>query len=106
MTVVAAAAAVFRSDEIVFCVSVWFTLAVAIEIPITEAAVVVPVPPEPVRLRIVFEVNVHGVVTVIIPMTWDAAAVEVFRIESATVPPMMLDVARKVFPMTVSARIP
>ena len=61
-------------------------------IPTTEAAVVVPVPPGAVKLRIVFEVKVAMEVETKIPETWvpAVAAAAVLCSEFATVPPTKL----------------
>ena len=81
-------------------------MALVSDMPISEAAVVVPVPLLLVRLRTVFDVQVEMAFAVFMPMTCDAAPVEVSWIEFATVPPTLFEVALNTFAVEVFALIP
>jgi hypothetical protein len=106
-TVVAAEALVFFRAKMEFCPMVC-GLAVAVlvsVIPITEAAVVVPVPPAAVKLRRVLVVKLGAAFTVTMPAIWVAVEVALFWMESATVPPMLFPLAAQVTPVPVLARM-
>ncbi len=90
----------------VFCVSVEFGVPLVIEMPITDAVVVVPVPMLLVRLRTVFEVSTAGALLVNMPSTCEAAPVAFSCIEFATLPPTVLPVAFQVTVVPVNARMP
>ena len=60
-----------------FCETVWFADEVTNNIPITEAAVVVPVPLLLVRLRTVLDVKLPIAVYTLIPITCEEAPVDV-----------------------------
>ena len=61
----------------VFCETVWFAFTLANDIPITEAVVIVPVPLLLVKLQTVLDVHVEIALLVIIPITCEAAPVDV-----------------------------
>src|ERR1044072_4367239 len=106
VTTVAAVALVLLRPKIVFWVTVWLGVVEVSDMPISEAAVVVPAPLLLVRLRTVFEVQVAMAFEVFMPMTCEAAPVEVNEIELATVPPTLLVVALNTFAVEVFARMP
>src|SRR5438105_1191411 len=105
VTTVAAAALVFDRLKMVFCEIVWFTVVVML-IPMTEAAVVVPVPPGAVRLRIVLPLIVPMGKSFLMPCTVVPVAALVLCNELATVPPTVLFWQVKVTVDPVLTRMP
>ena len=90
----------------VFCESVWLAEEAAMQMPTTEAEVVVPVPPAAVMFLTVFPEIVPMGAEFKIPFTMVPAAVDVLEIELATVPPIVLFWQVKVTPEPVFTRIP
>ena len=103
---VVAAAAEFASVWIVFCEITAPTPVPEFRMPMTEAPEVVPVPPAPVRLLIVFDVTFPIAFPDARPINWAVVEVELFRIESAIVPPIVFDVALKATALIGSALNP
>ena len=106
VTTVAKVVLVLFRLKIVFCERVWLGVVDVRNIPMTDALVVVPVPLLLVRLRTVLVVQVEIALLVIIPITCELAPVEVNEIESAMVPPTLLDVALNALVVLVLALKP
>ena len=81
-------------------------VALVTEIPITDAAVVVPVPIFVVRFLTVFIERLAATAAACIPKICEEAPVADNCIELATVPPTRLLVAFQTFDVDVFARIP
>ena len=69
VTTQASVALVLLKLKIVFCPIIWLAEELEEDMPITDALVVVPMPPEDVKSRMVFELIVAAAALVLMPIT-------------------------------------